>query len=238
MKKILVLCLCILSTGVHALQIDTMVKVADKGGSGVFTLTNETDNASFISTKVSKIEIKNNIVSYIPYVKDNLKDWEVTTTLPKLILDSHRVKNIGVRSLCSESCDVTTDQVYRIEFTPSVYYREGEKRKSAVNFNYGYAPIFVITEKESVIKYTIENKGKQIRIKNDGNTFLKIHVDQCTSEITTKCSQRITVLAGRDKEFQLLDNSINSTLKLAIGNHDLTYYQEKSVTSGSPLIRN
>jgi len=237
MKIPYLLSLLLLSTGAQALQIDTMVKVSDKGGSGVFTLTNETDKASFIKTKVSKVDISDNVVSYIPYVKENLKDWEVTTTQPKLILDPHRTKNIGVRSLCAESCDTSKDQVYRVEFTPSVYYKKGEKQESAVNFNYGYAPIFVIPAAKSDIKYTIENKGKTLRIKNDGNTFLKIHVNQCTSEVTTGCSQRLTILAGRDKEFKLLDNAVNSSINLAIGNHDLSFYQERTVTLGKELTR-
>lgn len=229
--------LLLLSTGAQALQIDTMVKVSDKGGSGVFTLINETDKANFIKTSVSKVNIVDNVVSYTPYVKDNLNEWEVTTTQPKLILDPHRTKNVGIRSLCSESCDTSKDQAYRIEFTPSIYYKDGEKQESAVNFNYGYAPIFIIPAEKSDIKYTIENKGKTLRVKNSGNTFLKIHVDQCTSEITTGCSQRLTVLAGRDKEFTLLDNAVNPSINLAIGNHDLTYYQERTVTSGTKLTR-
>ena len=227
--------LLLLSTGVQALQIDTMVKVADKGGAGVFTLINETEKANFIKTDISKVNIANNVVSYTPYVKENLKDWELMVTKPKLILDPFRTKNVGVRSLCAKSCNVSTDQVYRVQFTPSIYYHNGEKQESAVNFNYGFAPIFVIPAQKSEINYTIENKGKMLRVKNEGNTFLKIHIDQCTANVTTKCSQRITVLAGRDREFKLLENAVAPTINLAIANHDLTYYQEKIVHSGTVL---
>ncbi|MUJ38313.1 hypothetical protein [Aliivibrio fischeri] len=235
MKVKYLLGLLLLSTGAQALQIDTMVKVADKGGSGVFTLVNDTDKASFIKTSISKVNIKENTISYTPYVKDNLKEWEIATTQPKLILDAFRTKNIGVRSLCSESCDNSEDQVYRIKFIPSVYYREGEKQESAVNFNYGYAPIFIIPAKKSNIKYTIENKGTVIRVKNESNTFLQLHINQCTADITTDCSQRLTVLAGRDREFKLLDNSKNQILNISIGNHDLKYYKEKVVNIGKSI---
>lgn len=205
----------------YALKINTMILVGDEQGNGVFTLTNELPDTTFISGEISKIEMLDGKVKRIPYTADNLDDWDITLTHPKLILESGKIKQVGVRDLCGPKCARDKDRVYQIIFSPEPYNKEG--KTSAVNINFGYAPIYVIPPKEPKVSYTMKNLGDKILVNNTGNTYIRFMIDSCTKQNTTKCKSTYTALAGRERTFNLPENVRSKVLDVQVVNFDDSY---------------
>ncbi|MGL5027574.1 MAG: hypothetical protein ACRC6P_16560 [Shewanella oncorhynchi] len=221
-KVITVLFLVVASLGVQALTIDTMVLVGDKAGNGVFTLTNDMEYTSFITGNITKYDVNGEVIDKKQYTKDNLKDWEITLSNPKLILEAGRSKQVGVRSLCGQTCDFTRDHVYQINFVPTPYSEDGGVAP-IVAVNIGYAPLYIIPALKQDVKFNIKNLGDKIYVENTGNTFFRLGIDQCSLSITKDCRAAFTVLAGRKKYFKLPPNTRSDMLKVVVVNHDNTF---------------
>ncbi len=221
-----------------SMTIDSMLKVSDELGTGVYTVTNDLDYPSFIKIEASKVVIdKNGDLSKIKYDKSNLKDWEIALTQSKVILDPKRKKNIGVRSLCSEGCDRSKDSVFAIKFSPTPYVKDGVKKMSVV-INYGYESIFLIPAKKPEYKYTIKRNGNNILFHNQGNSLLRVFIDQCKdNKKSADCSRNTVILAGRKKEVSLPVNARQSSLNLNIMGYDNSFYKKAVLSINSPVIR-
>ncbi|MGR5369132.1 hypothetical protein [Photobacterium damselae] len=237
MKKIIILLGLIVSAFTNALTVDTMLKISDDNGTGVFSISNDLDEPSFIKIKPSKIIVTpdGNIKREL-YTESNMLDWEIALTQMKVILDPKRVKNIGVRSLCSEGCDRSKDNVFALKFLPSPYRKDGQK-KSSVSINYGYEPLFVIPAREPVYKYTIERIDNNIKVNNKSNSLIRVFVNQCNGKIKSDCSKNIIVLAGRNKRVSLPVNARQNELNLNIMGYDNSFYKKAALTKKHKVIR-
>ena len=229
MKKLPILLTAALATSVNAINVDTMLLVGDEYGNGVFTLTNSNKITEFIQSNITQLVVEDGEITRVPYSDNNFEDWHVTLTHNKTILEPHRQKQIGVRSLCGNKCDFTEDQYYLVSFEPSPYDPEG-KLNSAVTINFGYRPLFVIPAQDQDIDYSISlNKG-ELYINNTGNSFIRAYIDQCSDEVTEDCEVTIMSLAGRERSYPLPKNIDSSSLKVTIVNHDESYRQDVSLS--------
>ncbi|EMB9236011.1 hypothetical protein U9608_003575 [Vibrio alginolyticus] len=210
------------STPSLALKIDTMLLIADEQGNGVYTLTNELAETSFISGEITKLETtEDGKLKRIPYTESNLDDWDITLTHPKVILESDKVKQVGVRDLCGNDCKTEQDRVYQIIFSPVPY--NPEEKETSVNINFGYAPLFIIPAPEPKISYEMKNLGDRILVENTGNSFIRFAIDGCTDEVKTQCQASFTSLAGRTRTFDIPEKLRKNTLKVRVVNYDDSY---------------
>lgn len=230
MIRISLLGLLILATQAKALTVSKMLLIGDERGNGVVTLNNNDPETSFILSNITEIQTDSNgEVIRIPYTKDNLDNWKITTTHPRLILESGRTKDVGIRSLCTDTCDFSRDQNFIIAFEPRPYVPEGEEAPSGVRINYGYAPLFIIPAAKSEMKYNIVNKGNSIEVFNQGNTLMKLAINYCTDIIKEACEGRYTIIAGRKKQIELPEILRHKSLKVMITNHNESYQETVTV---------
>ncbi|MGT4070539.1 UNVERIFIED_CONTAM: hypothetical protein I5919_17120 [Aeromonas hydrophila] len=227
----------IISCAVNALTVDTMFLISDASGNGVITLTNDLDKTSFIKTSVSEIKTnKHGEIIRSKYTKDNIQQWRVMTTSPKLILEPGRAKDVGIRSLCYKvKCDSDSDMVFSVVFEPAPYLQKGEKHDNAVQVNYGYSVIYVIPAKTSEMKYSITRRGRSLEIFNQGNTMLTFVIDRCKSDNVANCRTQERVISGRLKQFELPEYMKSLTLEASIYNHDESYRRKIVLTPEATL---
>ncbi|KAA8596178.1 hypothetical protein F0Z19_5073 [Vibrio cyclitrophicus] len=227
------LLLFIISAPAQALKIDSMLTTADEYGNGVFTLTNELASTSFITSSIEKVDVVNGELVKTPYSKDNLNDWEITVTHPKLILESQRVKQVGIRSLCGNQCNFEQDKVYQITFAPVPYVENPEQQEAPLlAINFGYAPLFVIPAAKSKIAYEMTYKGDTVLMKNTGNTYVRFMISKCTAKLNVKCQSSYTSLSGRVKEFIVPEYLQDEEIEVMVVNHDETYRRKLSFVKG------
>lgn len=229
MKKVLVsLFLLLVSQTANALRIDTMLATGDEQGNGVYTLTNDQAVTNFITAEVSKVEVddKGELV-FIPYTKENLEDWDVTVTSPKLILEGGLTKQVGVRSLCGTNCNFDKDRVYQITFSPVPYVPNAEdKTEPSLSINFGYAPLFIIPAKESKVSYEMTYTGDAVHVVNKGNTYIRFMVSKCKQGEELECRQAYTSLSGRVKDFKLPSYLQTKNIEVMVVNHDESYRRQ------------
>lgn len=206
----------------NAVSIDSMVLVGDDSGNGVFSLSNNEKYTEFVTGKIAKYDVQGDVIHKTPYDENNVSDWELTLTNPKLILESGRTKQVGVRSLCGKTCDFQRDHVFQINFVP-VPYSDGDNKAPVVALNIGYAPLYIIPAKNQNIKYKVKNEGETIYVENNGNSFFRLGIDQCSDEIKKGCRAAFTVLSGRHKHFNLPKGVQSDELNIVIINHDETF---------------
>lgn len=228
MKKLLISLAALLAFQAQALSINTMQLVGDKAGNGVFTLTNDLDYTSFVNVNIIKYDVQGDKIIKTPYTKENLKDWEVTVTHPKMILEPGTTKQVGIRSLCGKSCDFSRDHVYQVNFSPEPY-AETDAEKPSVAINVGYAPLFIIPAEKQDIKYSVKNLGDKIYVENTGNSFVRLGVTMCSQTKTKNCRTAFTVLAGRKKYFDLPANIRGDQLNIIVLNHDNSFVRREVI---------
>ncbi|WP_039987002.1 hypothetical protein [Vibrio owensii] len=213
-----------------AFQVDKMVVVGDTKGNSIITINNDEDTPLFVETVVEEISIKNGTeIIKEEYTRENLDDWKISLTHQRLVLKKGEEKDIGIRSLChNTTCDNSQDLMFSLTFLPSKYREEGEVA-SGVEINYGFAPVYIIPTTDPTFDYEIVNKGDELQVKNDSNTMIQVYLDSCTTEITAQCRQKLTVLAGRHKSFNLVDTIQNDNLRVTVRSHDKSYSQKQVV---------
>ncbi|MEZ8658788.1 hypothetical protein AB4581_11380 [Vibrio cyclitrophicus] len=208
----------------YAFKVDKMMVVGDIKGNGIITLTNDQSIPLFINTELDEIKIENGSeINKTPYSRDNIDEWKISLTYQKLVLKPGETKDIGIRSLCRNvTCDNSQDLMFMLSFIPSKY-QNSVKGKSGVDINYGFAPIYIIPTTKPEFDYDIINHGENMEVENRSNTMIDIFVDSCDSKITMQCRQKFTVLAGRNKTFNLLDTIQSDELNIIVNSHDGSY---------------
>ncbi|WP_198600970.1 hypothetical protein [Vibrio lentus] len=214
----------------HAFSVDKMVIVSDKKGNGVVTLKNDAEHSIFVQSQIQEVTVDSGQgITRTDYTRENLSDWKVSLTHPKLVLRPGEEKDVGIRSLCHNiSCDNTKDLMFMLPFTPSKY-REGEKKPTGVEINYGFSPLYIIPTSQPNYAYDISNDGETLRVNNKGNTMIHVFVDACNDQNQLKCKQKFSVIAGRDKTFELTNTMQRPRLKITVTSHDKSYSVTETV---------
>lgn len=221
---LLSLAFTVFSVPSQAFKVDKMVVIGDDKGNGIITLSNDQDVPLFINTEIDEVKINNGVdIDKVSYSRENLEDWKISLTYQKLVLKPGETKDIGIRSLChNTTCDNSKDLMFMLSFIPSKY-QEGERSISGVDINYGFAPVYIIPTTKPIFDYEIVNKGDTLEVKNDSNTMINVFIDSCDSRITAQCRQKLTIMAGRDKTFDLIDTVQSDNLNIIVNSHDGSY---------------
>lgn len=221
------ICAAMTSTAANAFNVDKMIVVADQKGNGVVTLINDELHPIFVNGKVEEIQIVDgDKIVRNSYTRNNLDDWKVSLTHPRLVLRPGEEKDVGIRSLChNTSCDNSKDLMFMLPFTPSRYKEEGDKIQG-VEINYGFSPIYILPTTKPKFDYNIYNQGEKLRIDNNSNTLIDVYVNTCTTDNNKQCKQKFTVVAGRDKTFSLSENTQSEQLNVTVTSYDKNYSKE------------
>lgn len=225
------ICAAMTSTAANAFNVDKMVVVADQKGNGVVTLINDELHPIFVDGKVEEIQVVDGdkIVRH-SYTRNNLDDWKISLTHPRLVLRPGEEKDVGIRSLChNTSCDNSKDLMFMLPFTPSRYKEEQEKNHG-VEINYGFSPLYILPTTKPSFDYKIYNQGESLRIDNNSNTLIYVDVNSCTVNNNTQCKQSFTVMSGRDKTFSLLSSVQSEQLNITITSYDKSYFNQMKLT--------
>jgi len=221
------------SQSAHALTVDNMFLISDEHGNGVYTLNNNADYPVFINTHIDEITVdKKGLVVETAFDKDNVETWSVALTHPKIILEKGRTKEVGVRTLCGNTCSSDRDQMYKITFSPSVYTLDDDKNYPAVMIHYGYAPVFVIPAKESNVSYNIHFDGTELEFENNSNTMLRVYANECETALDYECQLLTALIAGRKKTLMLPSKLQGKTLTFKVGNHNESFLREITLKRG------
>ncbi|MDC8855807.1 hypothetical protein [Shewanella algae] len=234
LKAAIVSIFLLINNDANSFNIDKMVIISDDKGNGVVTIHNNEGAPLFIDASINEIEILNGTeVLRKPYNRDNIGDWKISLTNSKMVLRPGESKSVGVRSLChNTSCDRSKDLIFMIPFIPSPYNSE-EKDGSGVIINYGYSPLFIIPTDNPQYDYLIENKGEELVVYNRGNTLINVFLNACSTINSKNCQQRYTVVAGREKKYQLSQNLQSDNLSITVTSFDRSYKKEMILTKGS-----
>lgn len=220
----------LISSGANAFNVDKMIVVADKKGNGVVTLMNDESHPIFVNGKVEEIHVvEGDEIVRKSYTRNNLNDWKISLTHPKLVLRPGEEKDVGIRSLChNTSCDNSKDLMFMLPFTPS-HYKENGERTQGVEINYGFSPVYILPTTNPKFDYSIYNQGDTLRIDNNSNTLIDVYVNSCTTDNNKQCKQKFTVIAGREKIFSLSENTQSEQLNVTVTSYDKTYSKEMEV---------
>ncbi|WP_061039985.1 hypothetical protein [Vibrio coralliirubri] len=221
------ICAAMVSTTANAFNVDKMIVVADLKGNGVVTLINDEALPIFVNGRVEEIKfVDGEKIIRNSYTRDNLNDWKISLTHPKLVLSPGEEKDVGIRSLCRDSsCDNSKDLIFMLPFTPSRYKEEGESIRG-VALNYGFSPVYIIPTTKPNFDYKIYNQGEKLRIDNNSNTLIYVDVNSCNVDNNVQCKQKFTVMSGRDKTFSLLRGVQREQLNVTVTSYDKSYSNE------------
>ncbi|MCK8083995.1 hypothetical protein [Vibrio sp. 1CM8B] len=231
MKRVVITpMLLIISSLSHAFSIDKMLLISSGDGNGVFTLTSSKGEEEYIKGSVSQVNVVNGELEKIELTKDNLPLWDLALLPNKLILNPGERRRVSVKNLCQVDCDnLKKDKVYQVTFMPSVM--DGQKSKSRVGINYGYAPYYIVPAENAKVEYEIQYNGSEVSVENKGNTFFYMQIDNCRPDsISNKCKQTNTILAGRKKTIKLAEGLTNvDSLFVKVATHDYSYNKKITI---------
>jgi len=208
----------------YAFSVDSMVKVSDKNGNGVFTLTSTQVEPEYISGGIEQVSVTDGTIKKIKLTKENLPIWDLALLPTKVILYPGEMRRVAVKNLCQKNCsNLKRDKVSQISFKLSSPV--DSMGSSNVGINFGYAPYFIVPAEKKEIKYDYSYDSKGLNFKNNSNTFLYVQIDNCQKgKIIEGCKQTYTFLSGREKTIPLNKQFSNlNEIKMKIATHDYEY---------------
>lgn len=216
------------SVQANAFKVEKMVIISDDGGNGIITLYNDQPHPIFISSAVEEIKIEDGtVIDKTKYDRNNLSDWKISLTHPKLILKPGESKDVGIRSLChNTTCDDSRDLMFMLPFSPSKYRAPGEKQEG-VEINYGFSPVYIIPTTNPTFDFNLINEGDKLVVNNKSNTMINVFVNSCTLTNSVQCKQKYIIVAGRDKSFALPKELQSENLNVTITSHDRSYSKKE-----------
>lgn len=230
MKNLIILMCVLFPIFSFALSIDSMVKVADENAEGIYDVQNNEKYPVFVNVKLAKVSIVDKKLKRVSYNKDNILMWEASVSNNKFILDAGKRKKIGIRALCSDSCDENNDNIFAVQFSPTPYSKDGTKSKG-VNINYGYESLFIVPAKKKNISYSINRNKDNVKVINNSNTTLEVFFNQCNGLFKSDCSVKVILLPGNSRIIKLPKNARKNDVNTHISSVDKVFYKKEIVKS-------
>ena len=202
-KKISALFLTLVCNSANSIGISSTIELANDSGVATFTVTNTDNFRQFIDVIVSEVRVENGQLTYMPYNRDNVEDWELEVTPSRTIVDPKVQKDFKASYRPKFQGSDLKDKVFKLDIVPTPYFEPGEKVNGAVKFAFGVSPFVIIPAKKSTpIKYSVIYKGDKVHIANLGDNFFKADMDTCEDDTHSKvrelCSSKAFLLSGRE----------------------------------------
>lgn len=206
-------------------QVDSLLKIGNESGHGIFTVTNPTQHELFLSAQVEKVEVVDGKITKTALTRDNFPMWDLAINPSKVRMLPGEVKDFAVRYLCTESCPREEDLVYQIRFKPAIV---NEMEGQSVDILFGMAPYYIVPTSSPNIDFELnfDEEAQVMSVHNTGNTYLKVEVDNCQKfedKGTQSCRAMYSLLAGRSNEFKLSDRLISDNTEVRVYNYDQSY---------------
>lgn len=208
--------------------LDTLFKTSNDNGNGSFTLRNTQRENVFVKGEVLQVKVVDGEIEKIPLTRDNFPLWDLAINPSKLRLLPGEVRDVAVKYLCQKDCDRTEDLVYQVRFSP-ISAPDGSDEQR-VDIGFGFAPYYIIPALESKVTYEwdYDEQKHEVQVKNTGNTYLKIEVDNCNNKLRTvkNCVAVYDVLAGRVLNIDLPETLKGNNVRVTVADHDQRYQDE------------
>ncbi|CAH7151668.1 conserved exported hypothetical protein [Vibrio chagasii] len=222
MKKLRSFIVCIgllTSQFVASMQLNTMFLVADPDGSGVYTVSNNSDYRIFINTALSELKIADGNIEYAPYSRENLLDWKINIRPSRAIIEPGFEKDFRVTMQCEGECQLPKDEVFKVTFIPSPYF-EDEEEQNNVQVVIGFGAIFLVPGESSDINFEAKHRGDSVQVSNNQLNFLTATLSVCEETQSPDCTQRFHILGGRTLELALQEQLVDKPLSIELTTHD------------------
>lgn len=203
-------------------NVDTLFKASDIDGNGYFTVSNHSGETLYLDSEILKVEVVEHELTKTLFDKDNFMLWDLSVSPTKAVLQPYESKEFSIKYLCERNCDRKKDLIYQVRFFPANDVENADAQ--VVSFVFSMAPYYVIPSKDQKVDYTWNyNKAKRvIDIENTGNTFIKVELNQCDSQVDKEkqCSFIYYVLSDRIKSIKLPEHFIANQVQVKVANHD------------------
>lgn len=224
----------------HAITVDSLLKFADKNGEASFTVGNNEKYRQFVNAFVydMKVDDKGEFVTK-RYTSENIKDWEVSVSPARAILDPNFQRGFRVSYTKGDLKDIGTDKLFQISFIPSPYFRKNELRKANGNLaiSIGFSAIFVVpTQKDHPIHYKASYIDNTLVVENTGKSYLYLTVNGCSSPTEQNCKTETTLFSGRKLTVNLTEKMRDKTeLDVILLTHAAKQREEFTIRKGQRL---
>lgn len=195
----------------QAIEINTLINVADKTGKATYSIINTQDKRLFLKAEISEVTIVDGEIVKTPYVRENIEDWEVDVRPARTIIDVGQTKDFEVTMRCKDKCVNDSDQFYQVAFVPTPYFDGETKPKNSVQMAIGFGAILINPAFDQPIEYKAEYDHDEVMVKNMGKNYLKGRLDTCkenkdNSSKSDSCIKAFNVFPGRTMSIKLPDN--------------------------------
>ncbi|CAH0527337.1 hypothetical protein [Vibrio hippocampi] len=223
-----------LSNALYAMNIDKMLEVADKDGNGAFVMANDKSLPYFIESEVSELfTTEQGTIERVKYDINNIDEWEIAVSNPRLVIEPGRTRSIGVKAICGDKCDLSEDKTFEVTLVPKPYVPKGEKSEQTVTVFVGYSAVFIIPAKEPKLAYDITPMGKDVKIHNKSNTMIKVVIDNCNGEHSLDCRRTYILIKGRAKILPLPPEAVGKALNVTVYDHSERHKEQVTVANSN-----
>ncbi|ABS06753.1 hypothetical protein [Shewanella baltica] len=187
----------------NSIGISSTMEFANESGDAIFTVTNTDNVRQYINVIVSEVRVENGQLTYIPYNRENVADWELEVTPARTIVDVKVQKDFKASYRPKGQSVNLKDKVFKLDIIPTPYFKPGEKVNGAVKFAFGVSSFIIIPAKEnSSIQYSVIYEGDRVHIKNLGENYFTADMDTCETGVSStlrgSCSKKAHLLSGRE----------------------------------------
>lgn len=214
--------------------IDSMLKFADDGET-FFKFINTDSERQFVRTGISELQVEGGEIVSTPYSRDNISDWTLAVKPSRTVVEPSMSKRFSVTVISDDPNYEDIDHVYSLSFSPVPFISDKDVnvisdnplRDAKLKVSIGFSPIVIVPAKlDSPIFYSAKNEGKTLKIANQGDTYLRAVIDNCSKDVTPSnkgdCRIVKTVLSGRELSIDLYDSS-NKSVDIALSTHNYKF---------------
>ncbi|ELR8704378.1 hypothetical protein V4T45_003991 [Vibrio vulnificus] len=205
LKKALLLASLVTATCANAIEINSMMLIADSNGEATFTIKNTQETRIFMNVGMQEMRVVDGKITRTPYSRENIGDWKIDVRPAKTIIDVNHIKDFKVSMKCGDTCE-DKDEVFQIGFVPTPYFEEGEEQQTVAAV-IGFGAVFLKPGSDKPIQQSSYFDGENVVIENKGDSFFQARISNCAKntakENVDDCTKNITVLPGRKYELQL-----------------------------------
>ncbi|MPW30811.1 hypothetical protein F9L16_17635 [Agarivorans sp. B2Z047] len=204
-----------------AIEISSMLNVANSNGEGVFTIKNTTDERIFLNVGMHELHIDDEgEIHKNAYTRNNVEEWKIEVRPARTVIAPGFEKDIKVSLSCLPDCDLSKDHVFQLAFVPTPYVESPTDESKTVQMAVGFAPLFIVPTENARIDYEASYKDDTLYLHNKADSYLTLKIDGCGSNgPSSSCIQNATLLGGRSLKLKLREEVQKEKLEVSAKLH-------------------
>lgn len=201
--KIVMLVFFLVCNSANAIGVSSMIEFSDEFGDATITVINTDDTRQYVDVIVSEVLVENGQLTYVPYNRNNVADWELEVIPARMILEPKLQKDFKASYRPNSQEVQSKEKVFKLDIVPTPYVKPGEESANLVKMAFGVSSFIVIPRKISEpIKYSVSYRGDKLYISNLWGSYFTANIDTCNVDtplsLRDSCSKKAHLLAGRD----------------------------------------